>query len=249
MKRVCLWVGAAVLLVFSTGNLLAPDGDAGEYMLYALTLGVLAYAVFFARAEAFFRRRGPRAARWALRGVLLLFAGILAFLAVMGNTDTATGTESAAIVLGAPLEGERPCRILQERLHAAAAFWRKHPSVPLVLTGGQVGDEAIPEADAMRAALAGAGVSSACLWTEAQSQNTGENFRLSLALMQARGLSADAPIAIVTNSFHCYRARRYAERAGFTNINILPCYVGWADAPTWYLREVVATLHFWFTGR
>lgn len=249
MKRMAISVFAAAALVFSAANLLAPDGDAGEYMLYILTLGALGYAVFFKPVEAFFRRRGGRVTRWLLRVVLLAFAVVIAFLAVMGNTDTATGAEHALIVLGAPLEGGRPGRILLERLYKAADFMRRYPDMPAVLSGGQVGGEAVPEAEAMTRFLTEAGVAPSRLWPESQSQTTYENFQRSLAALEARGLLAGEPIAIVTNSFHCYRARRYAENAGFSDINILPCYTQWNDSPTWYLREAVATVHFWLTGR
>lgn len=62
---------------------------------------------------------------------------------------------------------------------------------------------------------------------ENKSTSTEENFAFSLDILKERGYSTDTPIVYVSNAFHCYRAGRYAARAGFTTVAALPAHTPW----------------------
>ena len=75
---------------------------------------------------------------------------------------------------------------------------------------------------------------------ENKSTSTEENFAFSLDILKERGYSADTPIVYVSNAFHCYRAGRYAARAGFTTVAALPAHTPWRRVLPCYLREALA---------
>ena len=72
-----------------------------------------------------------------------------------------------------------------------------------------------------------------------------ENFAFSLELMQQYGYSKDTAIVYVSNAFHCYRAGRYAERAGFTHCTSLAAATPLRSILPCYLREALALAYYW----
>ena len=88
------------------------------------------------------------------------------------------------------------------------------------------------------------GVDPARIYQEDLSTDTRENLRNARALMEREGLSQ--PIAVVSNSFHLYRARILAEEAGFEAVQTLSAPVPkvplrWLSASV-YLREYCSIL-------
>ena len=80
---------------------------------------------------------------------------------------------------------------------------------------------------------------------ETESSSTRENFEFSRELLAENGISAETPIAYVTNGFHSYRAGCYARNAGFENVSSVsaPTSTGvWLQC---YLREVLAVFYLW----
>ena len=70
-------------------------------------------------------------------------------------------------------------------------------------------------------------------------------YAFSLALLQSRGFSQTTPIVYVSNEFHCYRAGRYAARAGFTNVSALAAATPLRSVLPCYMREALALLYYW----
>lgn len=97
----------------------------------------------------------------------------------------------------------------------------------------------------MKAYLVEKGVPEALILEEDQSTSTEENFRFARAVLERHGLSADVPVAYVTNAFHCYRAGKYAALAGFTDVDAVPASIAAASVLSCYLREVLALLYYW----
>ena len=77
----------------------------------------------------------------------------------------------------------------------------------------------------MKAWLVQRGVPAEQILEEDQSTSTEENFRFARAILEAYGLSADAPVAYVTNAFHCYRAGKYAALVGFSDVRAVYYWV------------------------
>ena len=151
------------------------------------------------------------------------------------------------IVLGAGIYGETPSRVLASRLDAAVDYLKAHGEAITIVSGGQGKGEAITEAEAMRRYLVRRGVSDSVIFKEEKSTSTRENIAFSLALLGDAGLSTnEMKVAVVTNEFHLYRARRVAEKLGID--------AGGIPAKTPYLttravyqcREAVAVVYDFF---
>ena len=147
------------------------------------------------------------------------------------------------IVLGAKVNPHGPSMALRDRINAAYDYLTAHPDCTAILSGGQGSGENISEAEAMYRALApsfpeGEGVT---LLREDDSTSTAENFAFSKEVLIRRGLNTEqAVIAVVTNDFHCFRARFIAQREGLTVV-FVPAELPWPWlTANYYLRESFA---------
>jgi hypothetical protein len=61
--------------------------------------------------------------------------------------------DETVLVLGCSVKGERPSRMLRQRIEAATEYLEKNPDSKAVLSGGQGPDEKISEAECMRREL------------------------------------------------------------------------------------------------
>lgn len=175
---------------------------------------------------------------------LAALAGIEAAIVLRGEADNSGLPVDAVIVLGAGVNGEEPSAALWSRIRAAEAYLEKHPDIPVVLSGGQGPGEAVSEAEAMRRALWGEdGAENARLLLEDRSTNTAQNFAFSKELLEARGLDTEtAVVAVVTNDFHCFRARMIAQKQGLTTIAVPAELPWWWLTANYYLREAFAVV-------
>ena len=140
------------------------------------------------------------------------------------------------IVLGAQVTNGQPSIVLQYRLDEAAAYMKNHPKVSAVLSGGQGSNESSSEALVMRNYLLKKNLPSDKLITEEKSQNTKEN------LANSYQITGDAEVVIVSNNFHLWRAKKIAEKAGYSHVEGLS-----ADSNPYFLvnnilREVLAII-------
>ncbi|MBR5537305.1 MAG: YdcF family protein [Clostridia bacterium] len=178
-----------------------------------------------------------------------LFAFFVSFVWVEGLILTHDGgtenpTAPTLVVLGAGLNGDQPSLTLIARLQTALDYLEAHPDAVAVVTGGQGRYETVTEASAMANWLVRKGVDPGRIYPEEQSTDTRENLRNALDLMEREGLSQ--PIAVVSNSFHLYRAAVLAEQAGFDGVQTLSAPVPkvplrWLSASV-YLREYCSIL-------
>ena len=153
-----------------------------------------------------------RWAMWARRVFLGLLAAGFAFFLVMeawviswSRTDDTTPV-TAVIVLGAGVNGTAPSLSLQTRLEAALAYLEKWPGVPVVVSGSQGPGEFVSEGACMADWLTARGIPGDRILLEDRADNTAENIRFSLALLEAHGIDTTGPIAVVSSGYHLYRA-------------------------------------------
>ena len=142
----------------------------------------------------------------------------------------------AIVVLGAGLYREAPeyagdtvGEVSLVRVRYAAKLQRES-GLPLLVTGGNPDGGNLSEAEAMRRVLTSEfGVP--VRWVEGGSNNTGENARLSAALLKADGISR---VLLVTHAWHMPRALKSFSEAGLV---VTP-------APTYFHREALSLLDF-----
>ena len=192
--------------------------------------------------------------RWCKRIFLVGLAALILLVAVLeavilsyGEEDHSTLRVDAVIVLGAGVNGETPSAALRSRIDAAAEYiYGSCPDgIPVVLSGGQGSGEDISEAEAMYRALIGHSLRPTDIPVnfilEDRSTSTAENFAYSKTLLENLGLDTEsAVIAVVTNDFHCYRARLIAQREGLSTIGIPAELPWWWLTANYYLRDAFA---------
>lgn len=128
--------------------------------------------------------------------------------------DTHAPDIEYVIILGSGLKGSQLSIILQQRVDTGIAYLKKHPHMPVIVSGGQGPGEDIPEAEAMSRYLVGQGIDQNRIIQENRSTSTFENLKFSQDILKAQGVSQPS-IMIVTSNYHLYRAEMIASKLGF----------------------------------
>lgn len=246
MPVILLYVVTAALVAYSIGLALTSNFNMGNLMVWLLTAMIAAYAIWRKPLHTWFHAPGAgRIVWWCLLVIGVLYAGLVAFVAVSGYANPPTGQEKVVVVLGAGLRRDKPSTLLRYRLDKAYDYAMAHPDVFVVTSGGQGRDEWVPEGQAMHDYLIEKGLPPERVVAENASTSTEENFSLSLELLRQYGFDENTPIVYVSNAFHCYRAGCYAKRAGFTQVTSLPSATPWRSVLPCYLREALALAYYW----
>ena len=126
------------------------------------------------------------------------------------------------IVLGSGLIGDRVPPLLASRIDKGIALFhtfhtQEHP-VKLIFTGGQGGDELLPEGIAMAKYAQKRGIDEAHIIIEDKAVNTYENLLFSKQLidkdLEKENKSSKPNIVTVTNNFHVFRSLLWAKKVG-----------------------------------
>ncbi len=203
-----------------------------------LGTALLVYGLFFEKLP--FRKIISSVLAFGL-AVIIAFTS---FLALYGRNDNATYEEQTVIVLGCGIRGERVSVGLAKRLNKAYEYHLQNPEAVIIVSGGQGPQEDIPEALAMKRYLVSKGVSEDKIIMEDKSTSTITNFRNSYKIMYENNLS-EYSVVFVTNGYHVYRAKEYAESEGFKGITYLGTDIIWYTIPMNYMREMLAVLKMW----
>lgn len=121
------------------------------------------------------------------------------------------------IIHGCGLNGEKPSRILQDRIDKAIAIYHKCAVKPMIIpSGGRGEDEVISEAEAMSRYMLKKGVAPEHILKEEVSTTTMENLIESKKVIQQHAGADHMPkhrseIALVSSNYHIYRCLTYAQ--------------------------------------
>lgn len=243
-----LWIlgGCLVLYYFISTLLLGPVAFSAYLLLAGIVMLVLGGL-----------SRHFHHAHWLLTVRRIALPACLAVLAVMGISTafivsgaTQRDREPAdyLIILGAGLRGERVSLTLQQRLDAALEVVGEEK---IVVSGGQGSGETITEAEAMKRYLIDHGFPEERILTEDASTNTKENLAYSRQVIEAdAGVLIDQlRIKIISNDYHCYRAKMLAERQGYQLVSTYGGYTTPLLIPTYYIRESLALIKSYLFDR
>lgn len=150
-----------------------------------------------------------------LLALLILCFCLLEALILLGGRDDADRDAPVMIVLGAMVWPDGPSPALVRRLDKALEYWRSHPDVIIIVSGGQGADEPVSEAQAMYDYLLQAGIPAQSIHMEDRSTSTVENLVNSKAILTQLGFDAEkTPVVVVSNAFHLTRVRMLCDRYG-----------------------------------
>ena len=138
MPLVLLYLLTGALVVYSMGLAFTSNFNMGNLMVWLLTAGVTAYAIWHKPLHAWLHAPGlGRVVWWILVAAGICYALLIGFVAVSGYANPPTGQEKVMIVLGAGLRRDRPSTLLRYRLDKAYAYAAAHPDVLIITSGGQ----------------------------------------------------------------------------------------------------------------
>lgn len=245
LKIIIVWVLAVFFLGDSILRSLRSNFNFGLLLVYLITGGLWVYGLFYKPIDAFCAAGAGRVLKILFFCGIGVLAALVAFVVASGYAQQPTGGERAIIVLGAGLRRDMPSDLLRRRLDAAFDAWSRDRQALVVVTGGQGRGETIPEGVAMARYLQQKGVPESQILVEQKSTSTEENLLFARELLAARGVDAGQPVAVVSNAFHCYRARGYARLVGFKEVRSVPASIGANSVLPCYLREAFAVLYYW----
>lgn len=233
------------IVCFAAGGVLFLNG-AVLLLISNINVGYIAMALLGAMLifGGIFYKKIPAWVKAVCMSGMVLWFGFAAVLFGFGWTDTVNYQEDAVIVLGAGLRGEKPSKVLRNRLDEAVQYHEKNPDALIVVSGGQGPQEEIPEAEAMARYLMEAGVAEEKIVKEDRSTSTYENFKFSKALLDET-LGEDHEVAFVTNDFHILRAGSIAEQVGYERPAHFHSKTPWYNVVCSGLRECLALVKFW----
>lgn len=203
---IALIVNASVLFVIANFN-------AGVILTFLLGLFFLLYGIFFRKINDWTKRGFGKFLKIAVMCGLAFFLCTVAFLAVIGQSDTAEFNEDALIILGAGVRGDTPTLTLAYRLDKGVEYHKKNPEAVIIVSGGQGLQETVTEASAMEKYLIEKGVPKEKIIKEERATSTSENFRFSKEILDEI-FGQDYRCAFISNDFHMYRAQQLARIAG-----------------------------------
>ncbi|MBF0997850.1 MAG: YdcF family protein [Lachnospiraceae bacterium] len=173
---------------------------------------------------------------------LLFLAAMYAFSAVLNLVHLRKNQGfHYIIVLGCGILGEKMTPLLRNRVDKGISLLEKNPDAKLVLSGGMGPGESITEAECMKRYVLSKGISASRILIEDQSKNTYENLLFSKAKIEEDSSEEKPSLAIVTTSYHVFRALILAKKLHIS------CK-GFGGKTKWYftlnaiLREFVAYL-------
>ena len=245
MTRYTLIILGTLIFFNALAVSMASNFNLGIVLTYLIGGALLLAGLFF----PVLIRRCPR---WLWIAFLCAMALVIlcsAVLLIYGRVDTVTYDEDIIIVLGAGIHGERLSLTLRERLNAAVNYFERNPNVLIVVSGGQGPQEDISEALAMERYLIERGVPPENIIKEDRSTSTSENFLFSKEILDSQFGSDLYRVAYITNDFHVFRSEQIAHRAGIENIHHLHSNTVWYLLLPSCLRECLAVVWYWITGR
>lgn len=174
---------------------------------------------------------------------LLLFGVVESKIFALYNAQAPPGADYL-LILGAQWKDTGPSEVLRRRLDKAIDYLEGSPGTKAVVTGGQGGNESVPEAAGMREYLIQAGIGEDRILVEDRSTSTYQNLVFSAGLLDP----ADDRVVIVTNNFHVFRAVSIAKKQGYRNVEGLAASAPLGSEPNNLLREFMGVVKDFFVG-
>ena len=241
LKNIPHWaVSAAMLLVV-----------AAFFRFYLRGYDYLAYTIAFAAALIILHALVSPGLWRAC--VILVSLGLMYFCAVeipiIKNARTDPEPErDYLIVLGAAVIGDRPSISLQRRLSSALDYLEAYPDSVAIVSGGQGPGENITEADCMYDWLVRRGVDESRVLREDKAASTMDNLRFSFDIIRQRGDEPDGNVAVISSSYHLYRAKSMSRLQGVEAVGVAARMGYPLSMLSSFIREAFGVTHLWVFG-
>lgn len=185
--------------------------------------------------------------------VVLVCIGLIYFVIVevpiIKNARTDPEPErDYLVVLGAAVHGDHPSLSLIHRLQGALEYLDKYPDSVAIVSGGKGPGENLTEAQAMYDWLTAHGIAPERVLMEDKATSTKENLLFSFEIIKSLGDEPDENVAILSSSYHLYRAKQMAKMLDVDAAGV----AGAPDYPiltvNYFIREAFGVTHLWVFG-
>lgn len=235
-----LFIAPAAYGVFHVGNVLG----IAICLYFIFRFG--ASALYCSFRELFLRRKATKIVWTVINALLTAFAvyavAVSGLMICFSMIAPAENSRSTAVVLGAQVKPWGPSALLRQRIDAGEEYLKSHSGSVAVVTGGQGSDEIMSEAQCMYECMTADGIAPERIYREDKATNTEQNIRFSMKIISENKLEPN--IAIVTDSYHQFRARIIARKQGvrgdITSVNTENGFVGAVTYPAMFVREWLA---------
>ena len=210
----------------------------------ALALGMLAVSLWWKPEKKGWRMMVI--ALCALMALAVVFGSVCTAL-MMKYATTQPEENATVVVLGSKIHGDRPSRMLRDRLDVAADYLDAHPEATCVVAGGLGPGETYTEAYVMKKYLVEErGIAARRIAEEKNSTNTRENLAYSMEIIREQGWNPH--VVTATQIFHQYRAGCAALSAGADSVGGAACHTPTHLLLNYWVRECVAIARLWILG-
>ncbi len=178
--------------------------------------------------------------------IAAVLAAVIISVLMINAADRLPMQPETVIVLGCRVKESGPSLMLAKRIDAAYEYLSENESVMCIASGGKGADEPVSEAQCIKERLMSMGIDGDRIIMEDKSENTFQNIRNSLEIMDSLNLPRRA--VIVTNEFHQLRASMIASKQGLEAYGkSAPTYL--PLLPSYWIREWIAVTHEFIIGR
>ena len=226
-----LYAGIIILLVFVVPIFIKKAFHLGSVLGICIALSLIfsQYTLKLWNALC----HSPMQAIVKILAILMIALVIIETYMMIVNAFKKPHDEGLLIVLGCKKGSET----LNYRIKKAYSYLKEHPSTLAIVSGGVDSHDNISEAEYMKAELVKMGIDEKRIYEESRSEDTKENIRYSLELIDREQLVG--PYILVTSGFHIYRARLIAAKEGMV-VSSLASKTPLILLPGYYLRELLA---------
>ena len=239
---VLLFIASGVCTTFNVGNFAGLFVSAVLFLLSAFRFKA---AGLILRLEMTAPGKALVTAFYVIAAVCVITGIVISVFMIRAADRPIEGCETV-IVLGCRVKPEGPSLMLQNRINAAYKYLSENENALCIASGGQGADEPVTEAAAIKKALVDMGISPDRIIEEDRSENTFQNIRNSLEIIDSLSLPRRA--VIVTSEFQQLRAMLLCNKQGLetgsvssrTNPFLLPSY---------WIREWFGVVHELVIGR
>ncbi len=245
-----LLLAAGFVMFLSAAVFTKPNFGNITGMLCCAVLAVLcvkrtAFAAFIKRLCSSTAGRAAVAAVSAVILIGIITAAVISVLMLL-SMNRLPEAPAPVIVLGCRVKESGPSLMLQKRIDAAYEYMSENESVICIASGGKGSDEPVSEAQSIKDGLVKKGISPDRIILEDKSENTFQNIRNSIEILDK--LETERRAVIVTSEFHQLRAKMIASKQG------LECYSKSSPTylpllPSYWIREWFGVLHELIVGR
>lgn len=151
----------------------------------------------------------------------MILAAVVTGAAVMRKASGETGEFAYLLVLGTKVIGDRPGKMLTDRIDGAYQYLKTHENVICIVSGYKSGMGSISEAECMKRELVAMGIEEGRIWLEPNASSTKENLSCAMKLIAEKNGERPETLGILSSEHHLLRAKLLAKRQGI-NCIMLP---------------------------